>query len=297
MQEAQEDLKKLQTQTVELGLKDLSTGLASSSSTIGKGKGKETAEPVAGETMRESDTGLPSIPLPSSQNTKDFFTKIGETLSSQGHTINATINQNLATLQKSLGESLASASANPQLQSLTRSDVNLAQFSSNIQKNLAQAGTMLNIQQAEKLAEEYFRHAGEFLKDAVKVLPPSDDDEGGIVWDGSDMYSFSTAGQNQNDAAPYDMTRSGSLEVSRSQLRKEALLRRLRADKELFLVDPAAETESASRRAAFSAFYEAEIEGKGGVDGEAFEARIREELDKDGPDVEVLKTTRDALGK
>lgn len=275
-----------------MGIKDLSTEPASSAT--GKGKGRETSGPVDGEHAAEGDSL--HVPLPTAQNTKDFLTKIGETLSSQSHTINATINQNLATLQKSLGESLASASANPQIQSLTRSDVNLAQFSSAIQKNLAQAGTMLNIQQAEKLAEEYFRHAGEFLKDAVKVLPPSEDDQGGMIWDGSDMYAFSTAGQSQDDASPYDMTRSGSLEVSRAQLRKEALLRRLRADKELFLVDPAAETESASRRAAFQAFWQTEVEAQGGVKGPAFEARIREELEKESADVETLKATRDALG-
>jgi hypothetical protein len=272
-----------------LGIKDLSTEPAAS--TTGKGKGRATAESVDDGNGALGGEGASSTPLP----TKDFFTKISETLSSQSHTINATINQNLATLQKSLGESIASASNNPQLQSLTRSDVNLAQFSSNIQKNLAQAGTMLNIQQAEKLAEEYFRHAGEFLKDAVKVLPPDEDGQGGMIWDGSDMYAFSTAG-NQDDTAPYDMTRSGSLEVSRAPLRKEALLRRLRADKELFLVDPAAETESASRRAAFQAFYKTEIEEQGGVEGIAFETKIREELEKESADAETLRATRDALG-
>lgn len=298
MQEAQEDLKKLQTQTVELGLKDLSA----TDSTILKGKGKETGESHldSGATFAPN-TVLPNTHVPSTQDTKDFFAKIGETFSLQSHTINASINQNLSTLQKSLSDSLASASVNPQIQSLnlnklSRSDINFAQFSSNIQKNLAQAGTKLNIQQAEKIAEEYIRNAGEFLKDAVKVVPPDEHAEQGVAWDGSDMYSFSTAGQSAKEAVPYDIARYGTTEVSRSQLRKEALLRRLRADKDLFLVDPAAETESSLRRAAFKAFYQREIEGKGGADSQAFEEMIQSELNKEGADVESLKSTRDALG-
>lgn len=314
VQEAQEDLKKLQTQTVEVGLKDISASQSDAeASTSFKGKARETTDnQLVEETASDTSTVLPSVHVPTTKETKDFFAKIGETFSSQSNNINASINHNLATLQRSLSESISSASSNPQIQSLnlnklTRNDINFAQFTDNIQKNLAQAGTMLNVQQAEKLAEDYlrkseglFHNASEFLKDAVKVVPPGEGDAHGVAWDGSDSYAFTTAGDGSDRSAygsSYDPARSSSFEVSRSQLRKEALLRRLRADKELFLVDPGAETESTSRRSAFEAFWKSEIEQKGGVDSPAFEARIEAELGQGDQEADTLKSTMEDLGK
>ncbi|GHJ88638.1 hypothetical protein NliqN6_5040 [Naganishia liquefaciens] len=305
VQEAQEDLKKLQAQTVEVGLKHTSESETHSSvATTSKGKARESENEHHAEVPElQAGTALPSPHVPSAKETKDFFTKIGETFSSQSNNLNSTINQNLATLQKSLSESIASASAKSQIQSLnlnklTRNDINFAQFADNIQKNLAQAGTKLNIQQAEKLAEEYLRksedllhNAGEFLKDAVKVVPPESDGHG-VVWDGSDTYAFSTADDWKNPSRlSSDNARATSFEVSRSQLRKEALLRRLRGDKELFLVDPGAETESSSRRSAFAAFCESEIKQKGGVDGTAFEESIEAELRQGDKETDTLEAT------
>lgn len=310
VQEAQEDLKKLQTQTVEVGLKDISAPQGDMEiPASSKGKARETQDDqYAPHTGIEASTALPRVHVPSTQETKDFFAKIGETFSSQSNNLNTTINQNLATLQKSLSESIASASANPQIQSLnlnklTRNDINFAHFAGNLQRNLAQAGTMLNIQQAEKLAEDYLRksegllhNAGEFLKDAVKVVPPEGDAHG-VVWDGSDTYAFTTAGDwSDQNRMSSDGTRSTSFEASRSQLRKEALLRRLRADRELVLVDPGAETESSSRRSAFATFCESEIEQKGGVKSAAFEDKIEAELRRGDKETDTLRSTLQALG-
>jgi hypothetical protein len=307
VREAQDDLKKLQTQTLEVELRDPAQ-TSDDTPVNDKGKGKEIlrdGEPPVPTV--DASASLANIHVPTTQETKDFFAKIGQTFSTQS----TTINQNLATLQQSLSESLAVASSNPQIQSLklnklTRNDINFAEFSANIQKNLAQAGTKLNLQQAEKLAEEYLKKsegllhdAGEFLKDAVKVVPPEDSDGQAIAWDGSDMYSFSTAGQTARRVSASSLLQSGrsaSTEVSRSQLRKEALLHRLRADKELFLVDPSADTESTSRREAFAHFMETQVGQKGGVEGESLDDMIEAELSLETKDVETLKQTRDELG-
>ncbi|KAJ9123973.1 hypothetical protein QFC22_000764 [Naganishia vaughanmartiniae] len=306
VREAQDDLKKLQTQTVEVELRDPAYTL-DETPVNDKGKGKEPLHDVKDpDHAAEATAPLSNIHVPTTQETKEFFAKIGQTFSTQS----TSINQNLATLQKSLSESLAVASSNPQLQSLnlnklTRNDINFAQFSTNIQKNLAQAGTKLNLQQAEKLAEEYLKKsegllhdAGEFLKDAVKVVPPEDGDGQAIAWDGSDMYSFSTAGQSArkfSNSTLVESGRSASTEVSRSQLRKEALLHRLRADKELFLVDPSAETESTSRREAFARFLETHVARKAGIEAEALDDMKEAELSLETKDVETLKQTRDEL--
>ncbi|KAJ9097690.1 hypothetical protein QFC21_004727 [Naganishia friedmannii] len=306
VREAQDDLKKLQTQTLEVELRDPAQ-TSDETPAHDKGKGKEPLhDGEESDSKLDPSASLSNIHVPTTRETKDFFAKIGQTFSTQS----TTINQNLATLQKSLSESLAVASSNPQIQSLnlnklTRNDINFAEFSANIQKNLAQAGTKLNLQQAEKLAEEYLKKsegllhdAGEFLKDAVKVVPPEDSDGQAIAWDGSDMYSFSTAGQNVrrvSSSTLFQSGRSASTEVSRSQLRKEALLHRLRADKELFLVDPSAETESTFRREAFARFLETHIGQKGGFEGESLADMVEAELSLETKDIETLKQTRDEL--
>jgi hypothetical protein len=203
-------------------------------------------------------------------------------------------------------DTISSAAHNPNLD-VTQIRSSLVQ---NIQKNLQG----VNLKQAEKLAEEYLKksegllaEAGEFLKDAVKVVPPEEGDGSGIgmAWDGSDMYSFSTSTANNlpADEVIFDQsssflggTRGASSEVIRAQ-RKDALMRRLRSDKELLLVDPAAEAESLARRESFKAFVEHEIEGRGGVEGDEITKMIWQELGPEAKDAEVLKATRDALGE
>jgi hypothetical protein len=61
-------------------------------------------------------------------------------------------------------------------------------------------------------------------------------------------------------------------------------------------VDPGAATESASRRSAFEDFCKSEIEEKGGVESEAFQAMIRAELDQEDKEADTLKSTMDDLG-
>jgi len=307
--EVQDEFHKLQTQTVEVEVKEKPLG----EDKVDKGKGKAEGEGAGAPPVASSvKSGLQS--LASSTSTQDFLSRLQTTIQSatQSSNIhlpenlsNLHLSQNLASFQKSVTETISSAAHNPNLD-VTQIRSSLVQ---NIQKNLQG----VNLKQAEKLAEEYLKksegllaEAGEFLKDAVKVVPPEEASAGsgiGMAWDGSDMYSFSTSTDNKlaADEVIFDQsssflggTRGTSSDVVRAQ-RKDALMRRLRSDKELLLVDPAAQSESPARRETYEAFVEHEIEGRGGVEGDEFTKMIWEELGPEAKDAEVLKATRDAL--
>lgn len=155
------------------------------------------------------------------------------------------------TLQSTLQSTIASASNNPALSNPSQLRAQLAE---NLRLSSARENLQLSLKQAERLAEDYLRKGDQLVKDAekwmgdaVKVLPP----EGGNTqhltssWDGSDWYSFTTS--------PALRTRASSAAplVPMAGSRKDALLRRLREDKELLMVDPEGEGESAERKAEF----------------------------------------------
>ena len=106
------------------------------------------------------------------------------------------------------------------------------------------------------------KDAEKWMGDAVRVLPPEGHEPRhvGTSWDGSDWYSFSTS------TAPTTSSKGGAVSQANGKeqqprlttpalamagSRKEALLRRLREDEELLLVDPEGEGESQERKEAF----------------------------------------------
>ena len=127
----------------------------------------------------------------------------------------------------------------------------------------------MSMKQAEKLAEDYMKKGDQWVKDAekwvgeaVKVVPPEEQERrsAGMSWDGSDFYSFSTSAPKRDTkggpAGDIGLVggRSTDRQVSGVILagsRKEALLRRLREDKDLLLVDPESEDEMKERREEF----------------------------------------------
>jgi hypothetical protein len=116
----------------------------------------------------------------------------------------------------------------------------------------------MSMKQAEKLAEEYMKKGDQLVKDAekwmgdaVKVVAPEEQEKraAGMSWDGSDFYSFSTSTPTKGPGG--DESRRTQRQVSGLGLggsRKDALLRRLREDKDLLLVDPESEEEMKERR-------------------------------------------------
>lgn len=114
----------------------------------------------------------------------------------------------------------------------------------------------MSMKQAEKLAEEYMKKGDQLVKDAekwmgdaVKVVPPEEQERrlAGMSWDGSDFYSFSTSTPTTEGSGEKGTERVVS-GLGLGGSRKDALLRRLREDKDLLLVDPESEEEMAERR-------------------------------------------------
>lgn len=294
--EVQDEYQKLSTQSVEIGVKDISSDA--------KGKGKEDSGSTTGAGGIQAITSNPSA--------QAFLSRLQKTISSAtssshlhlpDNIANLHLSENISHFQKSVVDTIGHAANNPNL--------DVSQLRSSLTQTIQNNLNGINLKQAEKLAEEYLKksegllqEAGEFLKDAVKVVPPEQGEGISMAWDGSDMYSFSTSSSsNVANEVLFDSASfrgqgrtTSSAELHRAN-RKDALLRRLRSDNELFLVDPGAESESTSRRETFKAFVDEEIEGKGGVEGDVITKMIWEELGPDAKDAEQLKGTRDALGE
>jgi hypothetical protein len=298
--EAQDELKMLQTQSASFEVRkpDINLGAIGAAIADGvkaepkvdKGKGKEV---IAGDEKVES--GSSSTSLPTAKQTQAFFKNLQSTLATEANQINA----NLGSLQKTLSESIAN---NPSLAQINRA--NISTLSSTIQQNLEKAGTKINLRQAEKLAEDLLGEAGSFLKDAVKVVPP-EEGSGSYTysWDGTDVGVYGSAedGNNNNNKSTvlFDRASMAGNDLSRSQLRLNALLRRLRTDVELLSQDPSSASETKARQDAFAAFKRDKIEGAGGYEGQDVQKLVWAEMgpEANDADVEALKKTKDALGE
>lgn len=157
-------------------------------------------------------------------------------------------------------------------------------------------------------SKEFLRGATEFLKEAVRVVPP-DEASGsgggtgsgvqGVMWDGMDVWTIPmTVGAGSE--TPKEGTRSEgkvggskarkSGEVKAIATRKEAILRTLRTNPDILKVDPRAEPRT---KALFEEWEKKDVEGlEGGVSGEAWIEKIQKELEVD---MDALTTTRDIL--
>ena len=94
---------------------------------------------------------------------------------------------------------------------------------------------------ARKQGEDWLKQAGEFFQDAVKVVPPAPGQAGyqpGMIWDGSDVWMFSEA--REEEAATTDQKGKGKEAIAVS--RTGALLRKLRTDPEMIRAIPSGET-------------------------------------------------------
>ena len=179
--------------------------------------------------------------------------------------LTSSTNQLQQSLQSTFQSTLASASSNPALANPSQLRAQLAE---NLRLSSAAENLQLSMKQAEKLAEEYMRKGDRWVKDAekwvgdaVKVVPPGGQEtrHAGMSWDGSDWYSFSTSSIATSNIEKLDARSNKEKQplqpfvrdMPLASSRKEALLRRLREDKELLLVDPAGEEETEERKDQF----------------------------------------------
>ena len=268
-----------------MGIKDNNASTSAKEETPGediKGKGKGKAKAKAKE----------EAPGPTAARSTEDMTP-GTTFLNR---LTSSTSQLQHTLQTTFQSTLASASSNPAISNPAQLRAQLAE---NLRLSSAKENLQLSMKQAEKLAEEYLKKgdrlikdAEKWMEDAVKVLPPDDDEEARYVatgWDGGDFYSFSTSTTAKDKVQKGDVLFDAGSKPSRPTLsgaalagsRKEALLRRLREDKESLMVDPAGEGESDERRAEFKEWVEKkwpELSKQGKEKEEAHIGGIRMEL-------------------
>jgi len=151
------------------------------------------------------------------------------------------------------------------------------------------------VHKSEELLKEVAKEAGEFLKDAVKVVPPEEQAQEGtrVVWDGSDVWMFPTADGASAKGKEKEVSGRGSGETLRAvATRAESMLKMLRRDPSVVRMDPEGEERI---RELYVGWVKEKLDGmEAGISSEEWAERREKEF-KDEVDGAALKETHDAL--
>ena len=149
-------------------------------------------------------------------------------------------------------------------------------------------------------SEVLLKEAGEFLKDAVKVIPPEEAGEAsssGTIWDGSDIWVMPTGGRPSTRSKGKGKAKevnSADQQQQAIRTRADALLQQLRRDPQMVRQDPAAVEAT---KDLYEMWRKSEVDSKeGGINGSIWCAKIKEALDESNGG-EYLKSTKETLGK
>ncbi|TDL14482.1 hypothetical protein BD410DRAFT_859806 [Rickenella mellea] len=287
--QAQKELGKLTSETPATG-----QATVEGSSTTEHSR-EVKAEPSGSEdnslTSSSTSETLQPTPTPSSP-VQTLFTRIQQSLPP------AISN----TLQTNLPDALRTATGS------VTSTVDFAQLKSTLSTEFQRVQGVTRAQAEEYVhkSEVLLKEAGEFLKDAVKVVPPEEQDslradgaDGNVVWDGSDVWVMpspvGTVGWGGNKSSMSGGKGKGKEEDARQRglaTRADAMLHRLKRDPDMIKLDP---LEDDNVKALFETWRADEVQSKdGGIDGAAWSERINAALDvKD--DGDALRATRDDL--
>ncbi|TFK54092.1 hypothetical protein OE88DRAFT_1624975 [Heliocybe sulcata] len=197
----------------------------------------------------------------------------------------------LETVQKNIPEQLRTAPASvdfAQIRTTLTSEFQRVQ-------GLTRAQAEEYVHKSEELLKEVAKEAGEFLKDAVKVVPPEEQEQGtGVVWDGSDVWMLPTGegASAKGKGKEREVAGRGSGETLRAvATRAESMLKMLRRDPSVARMDP---EEEAKIKELYVKWVKDKLEATGGIGGEEWVTRKEKEL-ADEVDGAALKETRDAL--
>ena len=146
-------------------------------------------------------------------------------------------------------------------------------------------------------SEELLREAGEFLKDAVKVVPPEEGQpSAGVLWDGTDVWMLPDM-SNVDDSkgkGRSSLERRTSIEAHLAgATRAQALLKQLRHDPEVIRADPQADVRAKDLWAKWLTDLESDEHG---ILNEKWTAAIQAALG-DPEDGDALQKTMDFLGR
>lgn len=200
----------------------------------------------------------------------------------------------VSSVQKQLPDSIKHARAG------SLSALDFAQLRSTLER--VQGATGEYVQRSEG----FLRDAGEFLRDAVRVIPPEAAEGGtpGVIWDGSDVWMLPTEGagsakgkgkEREDRTSSSSGSRRPSVDTLRAvATRAESLLKQLRHDPEVIKADPEADERAGEL---YNTWVASEVETReGGIESQEWQHRVEEALN-DPVDGWALRNMVDTLGK
>ncbi|KAI0915728.1 hypothetical protein AcW1_003754 [Taiwanofungus camphoratus] len=198
----------------------------------------------------------------------------------------------VSSVQKQLPDSIKHARAG------SLSALDFAQLRSTLER--VQGATGEYVQRSEG----FLRDAGEFLRDAVRVIPPEAAEGGtpGVIWDGSDVWMLPTEGagsakgkgkEREDRTSSSSGSRRPSVDTLRAvATRAESLLKQLRHDPEVIKADPEADERAGEL---YNTWVASEVETReGGIESQEWQHRVEEALN-DPVDGWALRNMVDTL--
>ncbi|KAF9793238.1 hypothetical protein BJ322DRAFT_113524 [Thelephora terrestris] len=271
VQQAQKELTKF---TAEPSSSNTPQAEASSSSTRSPDQDEKPQEDDSEEGDSESDNESTSSTIAPATSTNAGFSA-----------------QSIFTrLQSSIPPNLVStvqSNIPPSIRDATSGSVDFSQLKNTLTTEFTRVQDITRAQAEEYVhkSEELLREAGEFLKDAVKVVPPESQGESvGVMWDGSDVWMLpamaASVASEWTPGAAAGGAESSSVEGTRAvATRAEELLRRLRHDDTVIKADPEGEENV---KAFFDEWVSNRVEPAGGIGGEKWSEKRELALEAEG---------------
>ncbi|KAG6918549.1 hypothetical protein DXG01_013639 [Tephrocybe rancida] len=283
--------RSLQSQSVlETARKDLSEVVTQAQKELTKLTSEPAAQPVASTSAPSPENPEPPLdaedepPIPTPDDTPVASTSASSIFSRLQSALPPNL---LETARNQIPESLKHASDNIDIPQIRANF--LAEFQRVQGVTLAQAEEYAH--KSEALIRDAVKEASEVLRDAVKILPPEESgSQGGLVWDGSDMWSLPLELSETTASSNLSKTQRRADAQNAVATRAESLFRRLRHDPVILERDPAVDGGEL-----YSSWVASEITSQeGGITGKYWSERIATLLGEASTG-ETLKVTRDTL--
>ncbi|KAF7790359.1 hypothetical protein EIP86_001314 [Pleurotus ostreatoroseus] len=238
--QAQKELTKLTTEDSSNQTTNATTSTADPTTEASTSTAPPAEKSIDGTSEASSSTGneSPETPIATSRPEHARTASVSVAAQNLFSRIQSSLPANLAsTVQAQLPESLRQGAGS----------IDLAQLRTTLTTEFQRVQGVTRAQAEEYVhrSEGLLHEASEFLKDAVKVVPPeSSSTNAGVLWDGSDVWmlpdmpSASDAKGKGKERQSGDGRSSGEV-LRAGATRAEALLTQLRHDPEVIKADPA----------------------------------------------------------
>lgn len=237
--------------------------------------------------------------------TKTFFTRLQASLPPNL----VTAVQNLPDLKQAQMSLVSTVQANlPEQLKQGPQNIDFAQIRANLTnefqrvQGITRAQAEEYVQKTDVLLREAYVGAEEFLKEAVKVVPPENPSGAAAAWDGSDLWGMDltlgmgltgTGGDGKGKDREVDWASPQEAQKAVAT-RAQALIHRIKHDPEVLKVNPA---DDAALKVGYDAWVEKEVQSKpDGIKSSEWTDKIVEAL-QDDVDGDALNNTMDELGK